>query len=163
MPQVVAEIDIPVSPEVAFAVSQTTGELRLRWDPFIRHQHLLDGATVPARGVRTSTRAQVGPSMISRYVSYRPPTGGGAGNVGMTMESGPWFFEQFGGGWRFTPSDEGTHAVWKYTFSTKPAWLRPVADRIGTWLLGRQIRARIRGFAKGCADPAILAAVYPDG
>lgn len=72
MPQVTADAWVPVSPEVAFAVSQTTGEVRLRWDPFIRQQHLID-ADRPARGVRTLTRARVGPRMVSEYVSYRPP------------------------------------------------------------------------------------------
>ena len=96
MPQVMAEAWVPLPPGTAFAVSQTTGEVRLRWDPFIRRQHLL-GADRPAAGVRTFTRARVGPAMVSRYVSYRPPT-----SVGMTMEKGPWFFATFGGGWRFT-------------------------------------------------------------
>lgn len=155
MPQVSARAVVAVDPEVAFAVSQTTGELRLRWDPFIRHQHFLEGATAPGKAVRTFTRARLGPKMVSEYVSYRPPT-----SVGMTMVEGPWFFATFGGGWRFTTHPEGgTEAVWKYTFSTRPGWLRPVAEPIGTWLLGREIRARIDAFARACADPAILAAV----
>ena len=157
MPQVTAEVWVPVPPPTAFAVSQTTGDLRLRWDPFIRHQHLI-GAFRPEAGVRTFTRARVGPSMISRYVSYRPPT-----SVGMTMEKGPWFFASFGGGWRFSPDERdgvaGTRAVWKYTWTTRPAWLRPVADRIGGWLLGREIRARIAAFGRACADPVVLAGV----
>lgn len=154
MPQVVASTRVAVSPDIAFAVSQTTGEVRLRWDPFIRHQHLID-ATKPGKGVRTFTRARVGPSMISEYVSYRPPT-----SVGMTMVDGPWFFATFGGGWRFTGTDDGgTEAVWKYTYSIRPSWLRIVAEPVGQWLLGRQIRARIDAFARACADPEILAAV----
>lgn len=155
MPRVTARVRVPVPPETAFAVSQTTGELRLRWDPFIRRQHLLDGATRPDKGVRTYTRARVGPRMVSEYVAYRPPT-----SVGMTMVEGPWFFASFGGGWRFTPTDDGgTEAVWKYTYSIRPSWLRFVAEPIGQWLLGREIRARIDAFARACADPEILAAV----
>lgn len=154
MPQVVAETWVPVPPEIAFAVSQTTGEVRLQWDPFIRRQHLLD-AERPAVGVRTQTQARVGPTMVSRYVSYRPPT-----SVGMTMERGPWFFASFGGGWRFSPEDRGgvsgTRAVWKYTWTTRPGWLRPVADRVGRWLLGREIRARISAYARACQDPEVL-------
>lgn len=157
MPQVTAEHWVPVAPEVAFAVSQTTGEVRLRWDPFIRHQHLV-GADRPAKGVETVTRARVGPRMVSRYVSYRPPT-----SVGMTMVSGPWFFGSFGGGWRFVPETRhgvlGTRAVWKYTYSVRPAVLRPVAEPIGQWLLGREIRARIAAFARACEDPVVLDAV----
>ncbi|GAB3702931.1 SRPBCC family protein [Mariniluteicoccus flavus] len=148
MPQVVAEAYVPVPPEVAYAVSQTTGDVRLRWDGFIRRQHFLDGATAPAVGVRTKTHARLGPSMITRCVAWRPPT-----SVGMTMEGGPWFFASFGGGWRFTPDGDGTRAVWKYTYTIRPAWLRPVAEPIGQWLLGREIRARLAGFVQGCARP----------
>lgn len=155
MPQVTAEAWVPVPPASAFVVSQTTGELRLRWDPFIRHQHLID-AEAPGKGVRTLTKARVGPTMISRYVAYRPPT-----SVGMTMERGPWFFASFGGGWRFVsePSHgvEGTRAVWKYTYSVQPRWLRPIAEPLGQWLLGREIRARIDAFARACARPDLIA------
>ncbi len=156
MPQVTADAWVPVSPEVAFAVSQTTGEVRLRWDPFIRQQHLID-ADRPARGVRTLTRARVGPRMVSEYVSYRPPT-----SVGMTMVTGPWFFASFGGGWRFTPESRegvaGTRAVWKYTYTVRPSWLRRLAEPLGQVILGREIRARINAFSRACQDPAVLAA-----
>ncbi|MDO9457198.1 SRPBCC family protein [Nocardioides sp.] len=156
MPQVRAEVWVGVPPSTAFAVSQTQGEVRLRWDPFIRAQRLID-ADRPATGVHTFTRARLGPAMVSRYVSYRPPT-----SVGMTMEKGPWFFASFGGGWRFTPEERGgvagTRAVWKYTWTTRPAWLSPVADRVGCLLLGREIRARIDAWARACSDPVVLAA-----
>lgn len=154
MPVVTAEVVVPVSPEVAFAVSQTTGATRLRWDPFIRHQHLMDGAERPGKGVRTFTRSRHGFSMVSRYVSYVPGR-----NVGMTMESGPWFFAVFGGGWRFTPSGDTTLAVWKYSFSVRPQLLQPVAHPLGSWLLGRDIHRRIEAFAKACQDPVVLEAV----
>jgi len=153
MPQVSAEAWVPVTPDRAFAVSQTTGEVRLRWDPFISSQRFLGGATRPGKGVRTLTHARLGPRMVSEYVSYRPPT-----SVGMTMVSGPWFFASFGGGWRFTADGEGCRAVWKYTYSVRPRWLRPVAEPIGQWLLGREIRRRIAAFAAGCQDPVVLEA-----
>lgn len=163
MPQVEARVRVAVDPATAFAVSQTTGPTRLRWDPFIRRQHFLDGAARAGRGVRTFTRSRHGLSMISRYVSYAPPNQDrGTGNVGMTMERGPWFFATFGGGWRFVPDGEGgTVATWKYTFSCRPAWARRVVEPIGSWLLGRDIRRRIAGFAKGCSDPEVLAAARP--
>ncbi len=93
VPQVSATAHVPVVPAVAFAVSQTTGALRLRWDPFITKQYILSGATTPAKGVQTKTHARLGPRMVSEYVSYRPPT-----SVGMTTVGGPWFFKSFGGG-----------------------------------------------------------------
>ncbi|GAB2983639.1 SRPBCC family protein [Frigoribacterium salinisoli] len=154
MPVVESRCVVPVEPWVAFAVSQVQGPLRRRWDPFIRRQHLLDGATVPAKGVRTDTVQRFGFRMVSEYVSYAPPT-----NVGMKMTEGSWFFERMGGGWRFTPVEGepgSTLAVWRYNFTCRPRWLAPLAERIGVVVLQRDIDRRIRGFARGCTDPVVL-------
>lgn len=154
MPVVEASVTVPVDPTTAFAVSQTTGEVRLRWDRFIRRQHFLDGATAPEKGVRTLTVQRGGLRMVSEYVSYRPPT-----SVGFTMVEGPWFFERMGGGWRFDPVDDGTRAVWRYNFACRPRWLAPIAEWIGARILQREIDRRIAGYAQGCEDPVVLAAV----
>ena len=157
MPSLEARVVVPVTPDVAFAVSQTTGETRLRWDPFIRRQHFLDRAERPAVGVRTRTVHRFGLAMTSEYVSFNPPT-----NVGMRMVDGSWFFEKFAGGWQFRPAEDRpghTVATWPYTFATRPEWLAPLADRIGVRLLGRDIRRRLDAFARGCTDPVVLAAV----
>ncbi|GAB3994771.1 hypothetical protein GCM10029992_10220 [Glycomyces albus] len=75
------------------------------------------------------------------------------------MVSGPWFFRVFGGGWRFTSeTPDRTVAVWKYTFTCRPGFLRPVAEPVGLWLLRRDIERRIDAFARACADPEIVAA-----
>src|SRR5699024_6444419 len=92
MPMVSAETVVDVDPRVAFAVSQTTGQVRLRWDRFVRRQHFLDGATAPGKGVRTLTVHRWGARMVSEYVSYAPPR-----NVGMRMVTGPWFFRMMAG------------------------------------------------------------------
>lgn len=154
MPVVESSIVVPVDPATAFAVSQTTGATRLRWDPFVRRQRFLDDAVAPAKGVRTLTRHTSGLTMVSEYVSYAPPT-----NVGMRMVTGPWFFANLAGGWRFKPADGGTLATWKYSFACRPAWLAPLAERIGARVLQREIDRRIAGFARGCADPVVLAEV----
>ena len=154
MPVVESVVHVPVPPATAFAVSQTTGEIRMRWDRFIRRQELLDGATEAGQGVRTLTVQRFGLRMVSEYVSHRPPT-----SVGMRMLEGPWFFERLGGGWRFEPDGDGTRASWRYNFTCRPAWLAPLAERIGRVLLQREIDRRIAGFAAGCADPVVLAAV----
>ena len=154
MPRVEASAEVPVDAAVSFAVSQTYGEVRYRWDPFVREQHLLGGATRAAKGVRTATTSRHRLKMVSEYVSFRPPS-----QVGMKMVEGPWFFESFSGGWSFRPLDASTTAAtWRYTFSVRPPWLAPVADPIGRWLLGRDIRRRIAAFARACADPEILGA-----
>ena len=157
MPVVESRCVVPVSLQVAFAVSQTTGETRLRWDPFIRRQYFLDGALLPAKGVRTYTVQRFGLRMESEYVSYKPPT-----NVGMKMTKGSWFFERLAGGWRFDPVDGDetrTLAVWRYNFACRPRWLAPIAERVGAVILQRDIDRRIRGFARGCEDPVVLADV----
>ncbi len=155
MPVVEAKVTVPLPPDVAFAVSQTSGPVRYRWDPFVRSQQLMDGAVRPAKGVRTLTRSRHGLRMVSEYVSFSPPT-----NVGMKMVEGPWFFRVFAGGWRFAPEADGggTDVTWRYSFQCRPALLAPVGDRIGTWLLGRDIRRRIAGYAGGCTDPVVIAA-----
>jgi hypothetical protein len=155
MPTVEAQRIVPVDPATAFAVSQTTGETRLRWDRFITSQRHLDGVTAAAKGVRTLTTQRFGLRMVSRYVSFRPPT-----SVGFTMESGPWFFAKMGGGWRFAPVPDRpghTLASWRYNFTCRPAWLAPLAERIGAVLLQREIERRIDGFVAGCSDPVVLA------
>ena len=157
MPVVESSVILGVDPATAFAVSQTTGETRLRWDPFIHEQHLLDGAAAPAKGVRTATRHRLRIlRMTSEYVSFNPPT-----NVGMKMLEGPWFFESFAGGWRFAPvaGGGGTRATWRYNFRCRPRWLAPIVEWIGARVLRRDIDRRIAGFARGCTDPVVLAAV----
>lgn len=153
VPRVESSVEVDVPVEVAFELSQTTGALRLRWDPFIHEQHLLDGATGPAKGVRTSTVSRHRLRMVSEYVSVRPPL-----QVGMRMVSGPWFFEQMSGGWTFAAvGADRCRAVWRYTFTVRPTWLQFVGHPLGTWLLGRDIRNRIDAFARACADDSILA------
>lgn len=148
-----AVVDAPAS--VAFAVSQAQGEVRYRWDPFVKEQRLLDGADQAAKGVRSWTRSRHGLVMVSEYVTFRPPH-----HVGMRMVDGPRFFQSFSGGWHFAERPDGrTEATWRYNFTCRPAWIRPVADRLGTWLLQRDIRRRIDSFARACADPTIVAAI----
>ncbi|MEH3033569.1 MAG: SRPBCC family protein [Aeromicrobium erythreum] len=159
MPVVESSVELPVDAATAFAVSQTTGETRLRWDRFIDQQQLLGER--PAKGVRTRTvhRTKV-LSMLSEYVSYNPPT-----NVGMRMVEGPWFFESFAGGWRFVPHPDDPQrsvATWRYSFRCRPAWLAPVAERIGIRVLQRDIDRRIAGFAAGCEDPVVVAQARRD-
>lgn len=150
---------VPVSLDIAFAVSQTQGEIRYRWDPFVASQRLLHGAEQPAKGVQTETTSKHRLKMISEYTSFRPPT-----QVGMKMVKGPPFFASFGGGWSFREAEDHTaqspktEATWRYTFTVKPAVLGKVADPIGNKLLGADIEKRIAGYAKGCEDPVVIEA-----
>jgi ribosome-associated toxin RatA of RatAB toxin-antitoxin module len=159
MPRVEATVVVPLDPARTFQLSQTYGEIRYRWDPFVREQRLLDGASQADKGVRTWTRSRHRLVMVSEYVTYRPPT-----HVGMRMVQGPWFFKSFSGGWNFTANEDGTTtATWRYNFTCRPGWLAPLADRVGVWLLGRDIRRRLAAFAKACADEDILAGLAGRG
>ncbi len=161
MPRVESTVTIDAPIEQVFALSQSQGELRYRWDPFVKSQQLLDGADVPAKGVRTLTRSRHGLRMVSEYQSFRPPS-----QVGMKMVEGPWFFENFAGGWSFKSvdpaqgaGDDQTMATWRYVFSCRPSWLQPIAHRIGTWYLGRDIDRRLASFAAAFDDPEVRAAL----
>jgi Polyketide cyclase / dehydrase and lipid transport len=158
VPRVEATVIVTLDPERTFALSQTYGELRYRWDPFVREQRLLDGAERAGPGVRTWTRSRHRLVMLSEYVTFRPPR-----HVGMRMVQGPWFFKTFSGGWNFAATaDGGTEATWRYNFTCRPVWLAPIAHRIGVWLLGRDIRRRLDAFARACADPEIVSALLSD-
>jgi len=54
--------------------------------------------------------------------------------------------------------EAGTEATWRYTFSIRPKLLAPIADRIGVWLLGKDIDRRIACYAKGCDDQVVVEA-----
>ena len=91
--------------------------------------------------------------MVSQYTAFHPPT-----HVGMRMLDGPWFLSSMSGGWNFRDAGAGrTEATWRYNFVVRPRWLAPVGDRVGTWLLGRDIGRRIDAFARACTDPQVLA------
>lgn len=158
MPRIVSSVVVPVSPGIAFAVSQTHGNIRKRWDPFIARQRFLHGATEAAKNVQTETVSKHRFKMISEYTSFRPPT-----QVGMKMVTGPAFFSSFGGGWSFREADghtdesPSTEATWRYSFTVKPPVLGKIADPIGIKLLGFDIDKRIAGYAKGCEDPLVIA------
>lgn len=153
MPRIEATTEIAVPIEDAFALSQSQGEVRFAWDPFVKDQHLLHGATRPDKGVQTFTKSKHGLKMVTEYTSFNPPK-----QVGMKLVKGPPFFVSFGGGWSFVSVDDNnTRATWRYTFKVKPAVLAPIADRIGEVLLGRDIEARLKRFAEGCLDPDLVA------
>ena len=152
MPRIEAKCSVPIRIDLAFALSQTYGELRYRWDPFVHHQELLNGELRAGAGVQTLTRSKHRLTMVTEYQSFRPPA-----HVGMKMVRGPWFFQSFSGGWNFaatTPTE--TAVIWRYNFVVKPKWLRPIADRIGTYLLQRDIDRRLAAFAKACTDASII-------
>jgi hypothetical protein len=152
VPRIESKVVVNASIADAFALSQSQGDVRYAWDPFVSEQWLLDDATRPDRGVKTFTRSRHRLAMVSEYTAFRPPK-----QVGMKMVSGPWFFSTFGGGWSFrSVDDQTTEATWRYTFSGRPRWLAPIIERIGNVLLGRDIDRRLAAFAKACENPELV-------
>ena len=62
-----------------------------------------------------------------------------------------------------TEHPDGTTATWRYNFACRPKWLAPFAEWVGGVILQRDIDRRIAGFARGCSDPIVLAAVHAPG
>jgi ribosome-associated toxin RatA of RatAB toxin-antitoxin module len=144
-----AEVDGAI--EDVFDLSQSYA-LRLRWDPFVKGQRLLDGADRAGRDVRTETLSRHRLRMVTRYLTFRRPT-----LVGMKMEEGPWFFRTFSGSWRFEPlAPDRTAVAFRYNFACRPRALAPVAERIGRWYLGRDIRRRLAAFKAACDEGTLL-------
>ncbi len=164
MPVVESSILIRCTPERAFDVSQDYG-LRLKWDPFLADLKFLDGAMVGGVGVRTWVRSKRGMEMVSEYVAWdrRPPTAvvaikmvdGGAASSRATK-----MFEQFGGSWRFRASTADaamTEVTMRYTFRTRPAWLRWAMEPVAKWVFGRDVRGRLAGLKRGVEEMGLRA------
>jgi hypothetical protein len=152
MPRIEASAVIPVSIDIAFALSQTYGEVRYRWDPFVREQHLLNGATRAASGAQTYTQSRHRLSMVSQYQAFKPPT-----HVGFKMVKGPWFFASMSGGWNFTAeTPTSTQAVWRYNFVCRPKWMQPISHRLGSFFLKRDIEKRLQAFVAAGSDESII-------
>jgi hypothetical protein len=129
-----------VTCEDAFDLSMSHAR-RFDWDPFLKAQRFLDGATAPGVGVQTWSKDRRGLVMVTRYLTFQRPH-----RVGMKMVKGPSIFRTFSGAWAFTATADGCDVVFRYNFSCRPKLLAPIAERIGQWYLGRDIRIRITAF-----------------
>jgi hypothetical protein len=150
MPVVQASILVRAPQEPLFRLLQDYA-LRLRWDPFLRQMRFLDGAKEAAVGVRTWVRAWNGLSMETVYTTLTPPT-----VVAMKMTRGPHFFSHFAGSWRLAPADAGVEVTFRYTFVTRWAWMRPVADPVIQRVFLHDIRGRLQGLKRGAEELGLL-------
>lgn len=91
MPIVEHSAWVPVSVTEAFDLSMSHAR-RFDWDPFLKAQRFLDGATCPGVGVRTWSKDRRGLVMVTRYLTFQRPH-----RVGMKMERGPRIFRTFSG------------------------------------------------------------------
>jgi ribosome-associated toxin RatA of RatAB toxin-antitoxin module len=148
---------VAVAIDDAFDLSQSYG-LRLEWDPFIKSQRLLDGATVGGKGVQTLTLSRHGLRMVSEYLTFRRPE-----SVAMKMVEGPMMFRLFSGSWQFKRIDDAkTTVVFKYHFTCRPTWLHWIMHPVGRWFLGREIRRRLLAFKKAAETPGMIAELHAE-
>lgn len=153
MPVVEHTTEVRGAVEDVFDLSQSY-TLRLDWDPFVRAQRILGGATQADKGVLTETISRHRLRMVTTYLTFRRPT-----LVGMKMVEGPPLFRTFSGSWRFEAlGPDRTAVAFRYRFDCRPKVLAPVLERIGRWYLGRDIERRLAAFKAACDDGALLAA-----
>jgi ribosome-associated toxin RatA of RatAB toxin-antitoxin module len=133
-----------------FALSQDYA-LRRQWDPFVREMRFLDGAAEAGRGVRVWVRAWTGLTMEVCFTGFHPPT-----SVAMKMVRGPWFLGSFAGAWLFKPRPGGTEVTFRYSFTARWRWLRPLMNPIMAWVFRRDVRARLRGLKHGAEQGGLL-------
>ncbi|MFN8016337.1 MAG: 4'-phosphopantetheinyl transferase superfamily protein [Acidimicrobiia bacterium] len=152
MPRIEATANIDCSIDNAFSLSQTFGLIRRQWDPFVVEENLLYGATKQGKDVETYSRSKYGITMISKCISFKPPS-----HIGMKMVKGPWFFSSFSGGWNFVKeSEETTSATWRYNFTCKPKLFRFIMHPIGKFILKKDIEARLKAFTYACENKDLL-------
>ena len=151
MPIVEDSVWIEAPAEGLFALSQDYA-LRRAWDPFVRALRFQGGAREAAKGVRVWVRAWTGLAMEVGFVSFQPPR-----SVAMKMMRGPTFLRQFAGVWLFNEHQSGkTFVTFRYFFTTRWRFLRPLVDPIIRWGFQHDLRARLRGLKRGAEELGLL-------
>jgi ribosome-associated toxin RatA of RatAB toxin-antitoxin module len=136
------------SPARLFALSQDYSR-RLEWDSYLCEARLVN-AEVASVGVDSYCKSRGGSVMISRYISFSPPT-----HAAVEMIKGPWLLRQFGGTWRFRQAEiETTEVLFIYNFKVRPHLLRWVLEPIAAALYRRDMRHRLRAFQRWAESAA---------
>jgi len=136
-----AAVDIRASAEAVFDLIHDYPR-RLEWDPFLQDARLLDGAAAAGLGVKarcTARRTFAGLVMETVYVSFDRPH-----VAAVKMTKGPPVLEAFAASLRQEEIGPSlTRVVYRFNFSTRPRWLRAIADPIAAALFRREVRGRL--------------------
>ncbi len=117
---------------------------RLEWDTYLAKACLLGNAGSAAVGVESYCRNRTGGAMVSRYISYAPPT-----HAAVRMVSGPRPLARFSGTWRFRPvSSDTTEVHFIYNVGLRPRGMRWLLEPVVAWLYGRSMQRRIMAFKR---------------
>jgi uncharacterized protein YndB with AHSA1/START domain len=136
-----AAIDIRATPEEVFDLIHDYPR-RLEWDPFLKDARLLDGAPAAGLGIKARCTARNGfggLAMETVYVSFDRPH-----VAAVKMTKGPPVLESFAASLRQEGTAGGlTRVTYRFNFSTRPRWLRAVADPIAAALFRREVWGRL--------------------
>lgn len=137
-----AAIEIRASPEAIFDLIHDYTR-RLEWDPFLKEACLLEGAEAAGIGVKarcTARKGFAGLAMETVYVSFDRPR-----VAAVKMTRGPALLETFAATLRQEGVGAGvTRVTYRFNFSTRPHWLRVIADPIAAALFRREVRERLK-------------------
>ncbi len=137
-----ASIEIHASREAVFDLIHEYPR-RLEWDPFLKEARLLDGAESAALGVEARCTARngfAGLAMETVYVAFDRPR-----VAAVKMTKGPAVLDTFAASLRQEDVGSGvTRVTYRFNFSTRPRWLRAIADPIAAALFRREVRGRLQ-------------------
>lgn len=136
-----AVIEIHASPDAVFDLIHDY-QRRLDWDPFLQEARLLDGALEAGLGVKARCTARsgfAGLAMETVYVSFDRPR-----VAAVKMTKGPAVLASFAASLLQEDIGAGvTRVRYRFNFSTRPRWLRMLADPIAAALFRREVRQRL--------------------
>lgn len=139
--RVIASTVVAKPAEMLFELSQDYSR-RLEWDTYLSEACLFGNTEQAAVGVESHCKSRAGSVMVSKYISYSPPT-----HAAVEMVSGPTALRQFGGTWRFRQAGPGiTEVQFIYNFKLR-SWALPwVLEPIVATLYRRNMERRVNAF-----------------
>ena len=137
--------------EMLFWLSQDYAR-RLEWDVYLKEVYLLGGHTAAAVGVESYCKSKRGSILVSRYISFSPPT-----HAAVEMTRGPWVLRSFGGTWRFRVIDAGhTEVRFIYNFKVRLAYLRWLLEPLIAIHYRADMRRRLKAFKHWARELSLL-------
>lgn len=128
---------------------------RLKWDPFLRDAHLLDGAERAAAGVSSRCTARWlagGMAMDTVYVTFNRPA-----VAAVKMTRGPRLFRAFAASIRHDVIDGfSTRVTYRYNFALRPNWLTWPTEPLANWMLHRETQQRLAALKTFLEGPEVV-------
>lgn len=116
---------------------------RLEWDTLLRDAHLCEGceeARLHATSVCTGRWYLGRIAMQTQYISFNPPH-----VAAVKLLNRPPFFESFAATIRHHDLGDGSSGIeYKYSFTSRPRWLRWMLHPLMGCVLRRETRRRLR-------------------